>query len=303
MARKTLYLVDASIYIFRAYFALPPEWVDGEGRPVHAVYGFAQFLAQLLSRVSADERSVHVALAFDESLTQCFRNRLYPPYKANRAEAPPDLAWQIQACRRLARGLGLAEFASKRYEADDLLGTLGRRAQAEGYAQVLVSRDKDLLQLLGAGDCLWDFAADKKIHYPDVAQHVGVEAEQICDWLALGGDSVDNIPGVPGIGHKTAVHLLRAFGSLDGVYARLHEVPGCGVRGARRVRNLLAEHRAQAYLSRRLATIHCQVPLRAGLEDLHWQGFDAARLRRRLRRLGFGDGLQARYASLAQQLA
>lgn len=147
-----VYLIDASVYVFRAYYALPPDLRDPDGNPVHALYGFARFLAELLER----ERPEYVAVAFDASLSTSFRNRIYAPYKANREPAPPDLQLQFERCREACTHLGVAWFDSTEYEADDIIGTLACRARADGLRCTVVSRDKDLAQLVRDGDVYWD---------------------------------------------------------------------------------------------------------------------------------------------------
>ncbi len=150
-------------------------------------------------------------MAFDDSLATSFRNRIYPPYKANREPAPPDLALQFERCRELCEHLGVAWFASPEYEADDIIGTLATRLRAEGLRCTMVTRDKDMAQLVREGDVYWDYAGNARYYYRDIAERFGVQPERYADYLALTGDAVDNIPGVPGIGPKTAAVLLRAF--------------------------------------------------------------------------------------------
>ena len=252
-----LYLVDASVYVFRAYYSIPDSMTDRDGRPVNALYGFAGFLIDLLR----DARPEHMAVAFDESLTSSYRNEIYPPYKANRELPPRDLEYQFGMCRQLTRALGLVDLASESYEADDIIATLALRYRDRGMNSVIVTRDKDLAQVLRRGDTFWDFAGRRRIAYEQVADVFGVRAEQLADFLALAGDSVDNIPGVPGVGAKTAAALLQRFDDLDAIYAELDQVLEVPVRGAARVRERLAAHRDDAYLARRLTRVHEEVPL------------------------------------------
>lgn len=294
MKRRTLYLIDASIYVFRAWHSIPDSLSDADGNAVNAVYGFGGFLERFLRQAAPG----HVAVAFDESLTRSFRNRLLPAYKANRALPPENLEWQFKLCRRLARAAGLATFASKRYEADDLLGTLAKRARAKGYAMVYVTRDKDLLQLLERGDVYWDFAAERRIGAAEVRDAMGVDADQIVDLLALTGDAVDNVPGVPGVGAKTAAALLQRFGNLDRLYGQLDALPQSGIRGAARLMATLREHEQQVALARRVLRIHCDIPLRVSMQDLAWRGVRARAMSRLFNELGFGAGLRQRFADL-----
>ncbi|MGD9340710.1 MAG: 5'-3' exonuclease H3TH domain-containing protein [Chromatiales bacterium] len=252
-----LYLVDASVYVFRAYYSIPDSMTDRDGRPVNALYGFAGFLIDLLR----DARPEHMAVAFDESLTSSYRNEIYPPYKANRELPPQDLEYQFGMCRQLTRALGLVDLASEMYEADDIIATLALQYRERGLNSVIVTRDKDLAQVLRRGDTFWDFAGRRRIAYEQVADVFGVRAEQLADFLALAGDSVDNIPGVPGVGAKTAAALLQRFDDLDAIYAELDQVLEVPVRGAARVRERLAAHRDDAYLARRLTRVHEEVPL------------------------------------------
>ena len=259
-----LYLIDASIYIFRAYFALPDSIRDAQGRPANAVYGFAGFIQQLLQRV----RSPYIAFAFDESLTHSFRNRLYPAYKANRELPPAELAAQLRACQDLTTSMGLASFVSQEYEADDIIGTIARKMRPKGFRMVIVSSDKDLAQLIETNDRLWDFAREQTLVPRHIKQRYGVKPSQIVDLLALMGDSADNIPGVPGIGVKTAAELLQRHHSLDAIYNRLQDLHKSDLRGAQRLQKLLAQHRDQAYLSQQLATINDKMPLRCPVNHL-----------------------------------
>ncbi|HET8819269.1 MAG TPA: 5'-3' exonuclease H3TH domain-containing protein [Xanthomonadaceae bacterium] len=256
--RSTVYLVDASLYVFRAWHSLPAdEFRDSEGWPTNAVHGFARFLLELLER----ERPRHIAVAFDEALDSCFRNTLYPAYKANRDPAPEELRRQFAHCKALCLALGLVVLAHAEYEADDLIGSASRAARAHGHRSVIVSADKDLSQLLDEHDEQWDFARGLRWGLAGVRDRHGVDAHQIADYLALAGDAVDNIPGVPGIGKKTAVVLLAHFGSLDALLARIDEVPFLRFRGAAQAAARLREYREQALLCRMLATIALDAPL------------------------------------------
>ena len=260
----TLHLVDASLYIFRAWHSLPPDdFVDAQGHPVNAVHGFARFMLELLER----ERPQHIAVAFDQSLESSFRNTLYPAYKANREPAPDSLKRQFALCQQFAGALGLTVLADDHYEADDLIGTLLTRQRARGFSGVVISADKDLSQLLTPGDIQWDYARQQRWDADGVKARYGVHAHQIADYLGLTGDAVDNLPGVPGIGAKTAAALLEHFGSLDAVLARLDELPFLRLRGAASHATRLREHADLARMSRQLATIACDAPLPERIEN------------------------------------
>lgn len=284
MNAAVLYLVDASPYVFRAYHSLPATLRTRDGRPANAAYGFAGFLSLLLRR----EDLTHVAIAFDESLTTSFRNDFYPAYKAQRALPPPELVEQLADCRRLAEGFGVRTFASERYEADDLVGSLHRLLRDQVERVVLVTGDKDFAQLVDARTVLFDFAKDRWLDERGVEETLGVAPAQVVDLLALCGDAVDNIPGVAGVGPRSAVALLRSFASLDALYARLPEVAELKLRGARALAQKLAEQKDSALLSRRLATLETHLELSVSLADLEYRGAEEERLIPLLDELGFG---------------
>jgi 5'-3' exonuclease len=283
-----LYLVDASVFIFRAYYSVPIDVTDRDGNPVNAVHGFARFLGDLLERESPG----HIAVAFDESLEQSYRNEIYPAYKANREPAPPELKRQFALCREVVRALGVAEFGSSRYEADDIIGTLAALAQREGQAVTIVSRDKDLTQLVSRDDTYWDAVADVRYGYDDIEERFGVIPERMADFLALMGDAVDNVPGVPGVGRKTAATLLKHFDTLDGVFENLDAVAKLKFRGASFVAQSLREHREEAFLSRRLTGIACDMPLAVVRDDLLRRAPDLAATEAFYDEHGFGRMLR-----------
>jgi len=256
MNQPLLYLIDALPYVFRAFFAIR-EMRSPQGQPVNAVYGFTAFLLQLLQRAPL----THIAIAFDESLTSSFRNAFFPAYKANRELPPPDLAWQLDRCQAVARALGLQVFVDPQYEADDLIGTLARQATEQGIEVVVVSNDKDLMQLVTPQVTFYDAAKDRRLDVAGVTARLGVRPEQIPDLLGLQGDAVDNISGVKGIGTKTAVALLQTFPHLDAIYADLARVETLPLRNAKTLRQKLAMGRESAFLSKRLATIALDAPV------------------------------------------
>lgn len=291
MSVKTpLYLVDASVYIFRAYFSLPETLVDQEGNPVNAIYGYAGFLHKLIKQSDGE----HFAVAFDESLNTSFRNELYPEYKANRELPPEELAKQLKTCQELTAATGLATFVHQRFEADDIIGTIAKKMRPAGFKMVYVSSDKDLSQLIQRGDVLWDFARDQKLTPAKAAERFGVKPQQMVDFLALAGDRVDNIPGVPGIGPKTAASLLHQFKTLDGIYQRLEKIAHLDMRGAARVHKRLREHQEHAYLSQRLARIADNAPIRCTARQLKRKRTNRKELERLCDQLNFGTGIRDR---------
>jgi DNA polymerase I len=283
-ASGALYLIDASVFVFRAYHSTPIAVVDLDGNPVNALHGFARFLGDLIERVRPD----HIAVAFDETLVRSFRNELYPAYKAHREPAPEDLKRQFLLCRELCRALGVAAFASNEYEADDIIGTIATRMRAAGRNVVLVTRDKDLSQLVRRGDEYWDYIADERYGYDDIRERFGVLPERMPCFLAVMGDAVDNIPGVPGVGRKTASQLFHHFESLVHLYEDLDRVLQLKVRNAGFVIAQLREHRERAFLARRLTQIACDMPLDIELAQLRRRPPDLSALNAFYDRIGFG---------------
>lgn len=252
-----LHLVDASPYIFRAYFSLPSSMRSPSGMQVNAVRGYADFLARLLR----EERPTHVLVAFDGSLTTSFRNDLYPAYKSSREKPDEELLAQLEACYRVTEVLGLASSIDERYEADDIVATARARFDRDFERFVVVTADKDLAQLVDARTCFYEFAKGVRLGPDEVLEKHGVRPEQVRDLLGLAGDSVDDIPGVRGVGPKTATALLQEFDDLDAIYAGLDRIAELSFRGSRTLAPKLGEHRDIAFLSRELATCSTEAPM------------------------------------------
>ena len=298
MARSVsnLYLVDASVYVFRAWYSMPDSMTDGDGNPINALYGYTNFLMDLLE----ETRATYMVVAFDESLTTSYRNNIYPEYKANRESPPEDLKAQFEWCREVTRALGVREFASGEYEADDIIGTIADKARGKGIKSVIVSRDKDLSQILRSGDVYWDYAGDRRITYRDADEVFGARPERMADFLALTGDAVDNIPGVPGIGKKTAQVLMKTFRSLEHLYENIHQIENLPIRGTKRVVEKLTAHRDDAFFARRLTEICYTVPLRYQLSGLKRKPPARNALNEFFNRLGIGTRLRNRAEQLAR---
>ena len=295
-AAGVVYHIDASYFIFRAHHSMPADMVDADGNATHALYGFARFLSDLLEQV----RPERIGVAFDRSVrAESFRNGIYPPYKANRDATPVALERLFALCREFCRHMGLSEFASAEYEADDIIGTLAARARAAGLRNVLVTRDKDLSQLIRDGDVFWDYSGNARYHYHDIGPRFGAVPELIADFLALTGDAVDNIPGVPGIGKKTAAELFAVFGSLDELYGNLERVASLKLRGAAALAARLLAHKEAAYLARRLTGIVCDMPLQFTLDQLKPRKPDTARLEAFFDTHGFGNILRQQARRIA----
>jgi DNA polymerase-1 len=260
-----LYLIDASVFVWRAYHSVPIALVDPDGNPVNALHGFARFLGDLIERV----RPRHLAVAFDAQLADSFRARLFPAYKANRDPAPQELKRQFVLCRYICEALGVTTYTSHEYEADDIVGTLATRMRAAGQNVTLVTRDKDLAQLIRPGDEYWDYIGEVRFRYDQIAERFGVQPERMACFLAVTGDACDNIPGVPGVGRKTASMLFRHFESLAHLYADLDRVLKLKqLRNPGFVCSQLRDHRESAFLARQLTEIACDVPIEADLDRI-----------------------------------
>lgn len=290
MSLPPVYLVDASVYIFRSWFSMPDDFVNDAGEPTNAVYGFSGFLCNLLEQTA----SQHVAVAFDVSLSSSFRNEIYPEYKANRDPAPEELKRQFAWARSVAEAMGLPCYADPRYEADDLIGTLAIYWRDRGHPVYVVTADKDLAQLVGENDYWWDFSRNRKLNARQLKEKFGVKPEQMADFLALTGDSVDNIPGIPGVGPKSAAALLGHFGDLDSVYKRIDEVPWLSIRGAKSLHRKLLDHREAAELARRLTVIDTSVESVLAAPDLTRAETDTVELNNLFDQLSFGGMLRQR---------
>jgi DNA polymerase-1 len=269
-ADGVLYLVDLSGYVFRAYHALPPL-SSSRGEPTHAVLG----TVNMLQKVVAERRPHMLAVAMD-SKGRTFRYAIDARYKATRPAAPPDLSQQMSRVEQIVRAWDVACFQKEGLEADDVIAAVTARALGESWQVVIVSADKDLMQLVRDSDdrvLLWDSMRDRVYAAPEVREKLGVSPSQVRDFLALTGDTSDNVPGVPGVGPKTAADLLGQFGSLDAVYAGLEQVT------KPKLRENLRLHEADARISQKLVTLDASTPLEWDERRLLWGGADVAALR------------------------
>jgi DNA polymerase-1 len=290
MSLQPVYLIDASIYIFRSWFSIPDGFSNSAGEPTNAVYGFTGFLCSVLEQTDAQ----HIGIAFDESLSTSYRNEIYPEYKANRDPAPIELKRQFKWARDMAESMGLSCFVDDRYEADDLIGTLAEFWRDRGHPVCIITSDKDLAQLITKQDTWWDFSRNLKLDRAKIKDKFGVFPEQIADYLALMGDAVDNIPGVPGVGPKSAAALLNHFDNLDAIWERIDEVQHLSIRGAKSLHKKLVENKDAAELARRLTIIETQVQSALNNPDLSRSELDEARINRLFDDMSFGAMLRRR---------
>jgi len=256
-----LHLIDGSAFIFRAYHALPPLTRKSDGLPVGAVAGFCNMLHRYVEGNTGPDAPTHVAVIFDYS-GKSFRNDMYDQYKANRPPAPEDLVPQFPLTREATKAFNIACEEVEGYEADDIIATLAVQAREAGGRCTIISSDKDLMQLVGDGVEMLDAMKNKRIGRDGVMEKFGVGPERVVDVQALAGDSVDNVPGAPGIGIKTAALLINEFGTLEELLDRAQEIP------QPKRRQTLIENRAQIELSKRLVSLDCNTPLDFTLDDL-----------------------------------
>src|ERR1700678_2178880 len=287
-----VFLVDGSSYIFRAYHALPPLTRKSDGLQVNAVLGFCNMLWKLLRDMPEDNRPTHLAIVFDKSEIT-FRNKLYPDYKAHRPPAPDDLIPQFSLIRDTVRAFDLPCLEQAGFEADDLIATYAREASSRGATATIVSSDKDLMQLVTDKVTMFDTMKDRRIGIAEVIEKFGVPPEKVVEVQALAGDSTDNVPGVPGIGIKTAAQLIAEYGDLDTLLARAGEI-----KQPKR-RDSLIENAEKARISRRLVLLDAHAPVPLPIEDLKVHEPDARKLLAFLKAMEFST-LTRRVADYSQ---
>ncbi|MGB7292445.1 MAG: DNA polymerase I [Thermodesulfobacteriota bacterium] len=286
MDNPVLYLIDGSSYIFRAYHAIR-KLSNSKGFPTNAIYGFTNMIFKFLKDYNPD----YLAIVFD-SKGKTFRDEIYPLYKANREEPPDDLKQQIPKIYDVVDALAIPKFQMEGYEADDLIGTITRDSVDKGLKVVVITGDKDFSQLVSESVTLIDTMRNKETGLEDVREKFSVPPERVTDVFALAGDSVDNIPGVKGIGEKTAKELISKYGSLRGLFDNLDKL-------SKRQRELIEDNKENALLSKRLVTIKTDVPIKFTLEDFRFHGinkdkvmeiFDELEFKSLLRELGETNG-------------
>src|SRR6267378_1437641 len=266
-----VFLVDGSSYIFRAYHALPPLSRKSDGLQVNAVLGFCNMLWKLMRDMKPEDKPTHLAVIFDKS-EKTFRNELYKEYKAHRPDAPADLIPQFPLIRDATRAFDIPCLEMLGFEADDLIATYARQACAVGANVTIVSSDKDLMQLVNDCVIMYDTMKDKKIGIAEVIEKFGVGPEKVIEVQSLIGDSTDNVPGVPGIGVKTAAQLIGEFGDLETLLSRASEIKQDKRRQA------LIDHAEAARVSKRLVTLDDHVKLDVPLADIAVHDPDYKRL-------------------------
>ena len=277
------YLIDGSGYIFRAYYALPPLTRKSDGLPTGAVSGFCSMLFKLLedSKSSSNkQKPTHFAVIFD-SARKTFRNEIYKDYKSNRTEAPDDLAPQFDYIRKSVQAFNLPSVELINYEADDLIATYVDQILKRGAKATIVSSDKDLMQLFRKNVRIFDPMKNKFISEDDIEKKFGVDSSKVIDVQALAGDSSDNVPGVPGIGVKTAAELINKYGTLEKLLKSTKEIK------QNKRRETLSENKDKAILSKKLVTLKSDAPVDKALNDFKLKDIDKDKLYKFLREMEF----------------
>ncbi|MDG0970423.1 MAG: 5'-3' exonuclease H3TH domain-containing protein [Porticoccaceae bacterium] len=292
------FLVDSSIYIFRSYFTLPENWHSSvSGHPTNAVYGFTQFMLDFLLQ----KQPKYMFCAFDESLHSGFRHQLCGDYKSNRELPDEGLAFQLNACRQLCTVLGISHMASDKYEADDLIGSMTFVVKDAGVQPVIISRDKDLLQLIDDDTLYWDLGKAQPKVRRQIEKELDIGCGQMADYLALVGDQSDSIVGVSGIGDKTARQLLNYFPNVEAIIEHVDQLQDLPIRGAKTLASRLAGCTDQIKLSKTLATIVKDAPGMPCLNEISWTGVQVQAFELFSQEMGFGHVFDRRIASLKQQ--
>jgi DNA polymerase I len=276
LVEKKIFLIDGNSQAYQAYYAIKSDFTAPDGLPTNATYGFTLMLLKILREKKPD----YILVAFDTA-APTFRHKAYVDYKAQRKGMPDDLVTQFEWIKKVLAAYRIKAVEMPGYEADDVLGTLARRAADDGLTAVIVTRDKDALQLLGDNVLIWDNRKDEFYSAADLQREMEIRPSQVVDMMAFSGDVSDNVPGIPGVGPKTALALIQQYGSFDEVYKHVDEIKGPKLRAN------LVQYKDDAVLSRELVTIDTNVPIDVKIEDFKAQPPDAERLAELFRRLDF----------------
>jgi 5'-3' exonuclease len=263
----------------------------------NAVYGFTNFMLDILRQ----KNPTYILCAFDESLETGFRHQLAPDYKANRELPDEALAFQLNACRQVCRVLGVTEIASKIYEADDLIGSMAKIAGNADIQPIIVSKDKDLMQLIGNNELYWDFGRSQPQAQKELERTLELGCYQMADYLALVGDASDNIAGIAGIGKKTAKQLLSHFSDIESILEHLDQLEGLPIRGAKKLADRFAGNQDQLVLSKLLATIETDIKDMPDIEHIKWRGVQEQAFELFTEEMGFGSTFSSRLADLKKR--
>jgi len=285
-----LYLIDSSIYIFRAWRSLPSSIINTYGEQANAVQGFTDTLLHILCQKNPH----YIACAFDKSAQSGARYKIFPQYKANRTPVPPELKTQIDRCMQIAKAMGIPVFASTQVEADDIIGSFAQVACKAGQPVTIVSADKDLFQFIGENDTYWHIGKKQQWNYRQLHKRFKIRPDQIADMLALCGDKVDNIPGIDGVGQATAARLLKKWKTLDGVIENHEAIKSMSFRGAPQVAILVKQNADAIRLWRRLTGLIADTALPNTMNELKRETRSCNTIAQQLQAAGV-DEHRARY--------
>ena len=289
--RKTLYLIDGSSYIFRAFFGVRQQLSTSKGFPTNALYGFIN----MLQKVIREEKPDYLVVAFD-SPDKTFRHKIYPNYKANRDAPPEELSRQFPYFEPLVKAYGLSSIRRPGFEADDIIGTLAKKGKQKGLEIVIVSGDKDMMQLISPHIYMLDTMKNKKFMDKEVVEKFGVQADKVVEVMGLMGDSSDHIPGVAGVGPKTAAELIRKFGSIEALYKRIDEVE------KKNVKEKLERDKENAFMSRELVCIDTAMDLEFNSDLMKLGKVDSAKLKKMFEEFEFVSFLEGMQDGTANSL-
>ncbi|MBI5810536.1 MAG: DNA polymerase I, partial [Deltaproteobacteria bacterium] len=272
---KRLFIIDGSSVLYRAFHAVPPSFSNSKGLPTNAIYGFTQTLRKILQDGAPD----YAVVAFDVK-GPTFRHAIFAEYKAGRPPMPDALSLQIPYIKRIAKAFGVTVLEHASFEADDIIAAIAKKASSGGFKTAIITGDKDMYQLVNGNTVIFDYLRGKEDGEKDVEEKFGVGPSLISDLIGLAGDASDGIPGVTGIGFKTAAKLLKEYGSIEGVYGNID-----GIKG--KMRENLIKDKDRAFLSKELATLHTEVPFEWSLDGFQYVGPDYKELIPLLRELEF----------------
>lgn len=295
MTESPVFIIDAMNYIFRAFHGLPENIVSPSGMPTNAILGYTRTLLRIIK----ERKPVYMAAAFETGGS--FRTQMFEAYKSTRSETPPGLIPQFNYCRKITEAMGIPVYESDDYEADDIIGTIADRMRLIGHSAVIVTGDKDMSQLVCSEIQVYDMANDRWLDEAGVLEKFGVLPSQIPDMLALNGDTVDNIPGVPGVGPKTAKQILAICVGVEDMLGLPERLTSAPIRGRDRIMAHIRDNVETIRLSRKLATICVDVPIEVEPRGLRYRRGDREALVELCRELGFQRVLEEIPMALAQQ--
>jgi len=281
MIDAPVFIIDAMNYIFRAFYAVPQDITTASGMPKNAILGYTRTLLKILK-----EHQPEFVVAAFESKTS-FRSEMFSEYKATRSETPEGLSPQINYCRKITEAIGIPTYDSDSFEADDVIGTIAMKMWSRGYTAAIVTGDKDMSQLVRVGVQIYDLANSVWLDEAGVQERFGVRPHQIPDLLALNGDAVDNIPGVPGVGPKTACQILAVCSGIEDLAVNGQHLQSLQFRSRDRVLRHIRENIESVRMSRKLATIRCDAPLDINPDTVRYRRGDRSRLSPLCEELGF----------------